>query len=142
MNKSIQLYSEVKDGHLSDDCRQDIIRALRTLSGGYAKITIERRKKTRSLSQNAYYWSVVVPLIHEMFTDAGNSVDEEEVHNFLKDEIGKLTKYVKLPNGEFKQVSGSTAKMGTVEFEEYLEKVRAWAAEFNLLIPLPNEKLN
>ena len=142
MKNSIQFFSPVQDGHITMGCREAIATALKSLNGKFAKITIEERKKTRSISQNSYYWSVCIPPLVNMFNENGNNVDAYQVHEFLKDEVGKLSQIVTLPDGEPKKISGSSALLKTTEFEEYLLKVRMWAAEWDIFIPLPNESQN
>lgn len=139
MKNSIQFFSPVQNGHITMGCREAIATALKSLNGKFAKITIEERKKTRSSSQNAYYWAVCIPPIVNMFNEHGNNVDAEQVHEFLKDEVGKLSQTVVLPDGETKKITGSSALLKTMEFEEYLLKVRIWAQEWDIFIPLPNE---
>lgn len=103
-------------------------------------LTLKEQKKHRSPSQNAYLWGVVYPAIVAVFREHGNNVDAEDVHDFLKDRVGKLKQHFITPDGEVLTGSGSTAKLTTAEFEAYLEKVRAWAAEtLGITIPLPNE---
>tara|TARA_R110000868_G_scaffold149088_1_gene371329 strand:+ start:359 stop:814 length:456 start_codon:yes stop_codon:yes gene_type:complete len=139
---NIVFYSSVERGHLSNDCRQKIQNALHSLEGRPVKITIEQRKKLRSQNQNAFYWAVIIPLIVNVFNEYGNNVDAEQVHEFLKDEVGKLSKIIILPNGEKKKISGSTAELGTMGFEDYLTKVRVWAGEvLEIELPFPNENI-
>lgn len=139
MANTIQFFSKVENGHVERGIRESIAKVLQSLNGKFAKITIEEKKKTRSLSQNSYYWGYVIPPIVNMFNEHGNNVDAEQVHEFLKDEVGKLSQMVTLPDGELKKVSGSSALLKTMEFEEYLLKVRMWAQEWSVFIPLPNE---
>lgn len=95
----------------------------------------KRHRKTRSLNQNGYYWSVVVPMI----ADAMGEDDPKAVHEWLKahfnyevKSIGEKRVAVKVPR--------STSDLNTSDFEVYLEKIRRWASEFfPLYIPLPNE---
>ncbi len=136
---TIQFFSVVENGHLNKSCREALAKALKTLEGKPCKVTLEERKKIRSLSQNAYYWGVVIPAIVNLFNEHGNNVCAEQVHEFLKDEVGKLTETVSLPDGELKKISGSSAALKAHEFELYLERVRAWAASWEVAIPLPNE---
>jgi hypothetical protein len=106
------------------------------------RITVERKKKRRSTNENNYYWDCVIEPIMYQFLELGNSVNKEDVHNYLVSEVGKLEKIIMLPNGEFKRLPGHTSTLSTEKFEEYLEKCRAFAAEmFGILIPLPNEEL-
>lgn len=136
---SIQFFSKVEGGHIDINCRQAIATALKSLEGKTAKITIEEKKRKRSLPQNAFYWSAIIPPIVNMFNEYGNNVDAEQVHEYLKAEVGGLNQQVTLPDGEVKIMPGSSALLRTMEFEDYLTKLRAWAASFGLMLPFPNE---
>jgi hypothetical protein len=106
-------------------------------------LTLKAQKKRRSLNQNAYLWAVVYPAIVEVFREHGNNVDCDDVHSYCKDNVGKLKQVFVTPHGEVLTGPGSTAKLGTLEFEVYAEKVRAWAAEtLGVAIPLPNEEVS
>jgi len=115
MTNEIKAYSFVKYGDISKSCRELITTAIKTLEGKTVVITIKEIKRKRSNYQNSYYWGVVIPPIQEVFIDAGNNVDSEDINTFLKGEVGKLTKYIKLPNGEFKHIQGSAKKLNTKE---------------------------
>lgn len=136
---NIQFISKIEHGHMEHGIREAIVRVLKSLEGKIAKITIEEKKKVRSLSQNAYYWGCIIPPIVTMFREYGNNVDAEQIHEFLKDEVGKLSQMITLPDGDIKKISGSSALLKTMEFEDYLTKVRIWAAVWDIFIPLPNE---
>jgi hypothetical protein len=128
-------------GYLPFAAWNSFLKMLRTLEGKHALITVRELARRRSLKQNRFYWGVVIPAVAEMFNDAGTAVDSEEVHEFLKTHVGKLSAEIVTPDGEVCPITGSTAKLGTREFEEYMEKIRAWAAQFHVSIPLPNEHL-
>ena len=105
-------------------------------------LTLKEQKKRRSLSQNAVYWGVVLPPIVAAFREHGNNVDAEDVHCYLKEHVGKLKQHFITPDGEVLTGPGSTAKLTTMEFEDYLAKVRAWAAEtLAVAVPMPNESI-
>ncbi len=129
----------VKNGKLPRLTTEGIVAALRKLEGCTAEVTVKKWVKRRSGNQNRYYWSVVVRMVTEMFREAGNYVDDEEVHEFLKLRVGKLSQNVVDPHGEVYKTLGSTTKLSTTEFEAYMMKIKAWAAEFGLQIPEPNE---
>lgn len=87
-----------------------------------------RSKKTRSLSQNKYYWGVVVKILSQHTGYTSDEIHQELARMFLSYTTGGK-KFVK-----------STAKLNTFDFEQYLEKCRQWAwKEMNAHIPLPNE---
>ena len=96
--------------------------------GKSIEVVVRDERKNRSRLENAYYWAVPIPLISE-----ATGFDRDETHlamriEFLTDNSGMLSKV------------RSTADLTTVEFEEYLSKIRRWASEFlSIYIPEPNE---
>ncbi len=127
-------------GHLPGQTRREFDDLVRSLAGKRVRVKVTLYQKRRSLNQNAYLWSVIYPAIVEVFREAGNNVDAEDVHAYCKEHVGKLKQVFVTPDGEVLTGPGSTAKLGTMEFEVYAEKVRAWAAEtLGIAIPLPNE---
>lgn len=100
------------------------------LEGQEVEISIGKFRKKRSGQQNKYYWSCVVAAIAEA---AGYST-AEEAHDALR--LHFLLKH----QDRGMPTIGSTTDLSTVEFEDYLAKVRQLAAEmFGIYIPLPNE---
>lgn len=100
-------------------------------------VTIEKRHATRSLAQNAFYWSVVVRRIadHTGYTD-------DEVHEILKAKFLPKRLTIADGNGEIKGefvIGGTTTRFNKVEFGEYVESIRQWAAEeLDIDIPDPD----
>lgn len=119
-----------------------LLDAVAKMDGKRLILALREQKRRRSLNQNAYYWGCVLPPIVQMFREAGNAVDAEDVHAYLKEHVGKLKQVFVTPDGEVLTGSGSTAKLSTQEMEVYLEKVRVWAAEYGVAIPLPNEHID
>lgn len=137
--QSLEFSGQVTDGKLPKAVSERIAAVIRQFDGKRVVVTVKEQKRRRSLNQNAFYWGVVVQMVTQMFRDAGNYVDPEDVHDFLKLRVGKLTQVFVSPDGKVIKSIGSTTKLSTQEFEVYLERIRAWAAEFGLVIPLPNE---
>lgn len=101
------------------------------LKGLTVEVTVERRRKIRSNEQNAYYHGVVLKLIADECGYRGEA-ELEGLHEELKRMF--------LPKSGRLNIVKSTASLSTVEFSEYIEKVRAWAAEeLGIYIPDPNE---
>jgi hypothetical protein len=114
---------------------------VRNFAGHDIEITIQRKRKRRSLMQNAYYFGVVLPLVMSGLNDAGYKVSKESTHEFLKATFFKQ-ELVNEQTGEILQTVGSTAKMSTVQMMEYFEDITRWAAEFlNVQIPGPGEQI-
>lgn len=103
-------------------------------------LVLEKKHSTRSLAANAYYWAGVVGTISE---HTGYTPDE--VHELLKAKF--LPKKVTLSdaNGEIVEevvIGVSTTKLNKIQFGEYIEAIRQWAAEtldLDIKDPLPIE---
>ena len=121
------------DGQLTILEQEKYTNYIKGLRPGELEMIVRRAKRSRSNPQNRYYWGCVLPLISE---EIGILI-YEEVHEMLK---GIFLKRGVDYKGKRFEVIRSTADLSTMEFEEYLEKIRKWALiELNLLIPLPNE---
>ena len=92
-----------------------------------------RGGKPRSLKENSYLWGIVYS---EIASETGHS--SEDIHTAMKDMF--LPKvFVTIGDNEY-EVRKSTTDLTTSEMEDYLMRIRAFAAqELNLGIPLPNE---
>ena len=95
----------------------------------------------RSLQQNKYYWGVVIKMLCE---HTGHS--EEEMHDIMKSKFLKKFCDIKVKDEkgvekiERYTIVRSSTSLNTVEWEDYMDDCRKFAAEkFQLYIPLPNE---
>ena len=88
----------------------------------------------RSGRQNRYLWAVCYKILSD---ETGHST--EEIHDFMKSMF--LPRFFITIGGKEQEVRKSTTELSTVEFEEYLMRIRVFAGEMNCSIPLPNEAL-
>lgn len=132
------IYGTVIEGHLTRDADLRFLTALATNTGKDVKITVERGRK-RSLNQNSYYFGVVVPAVQDMLIEYGNDVDTEETHSFLKEHVGKLVSAVTDKRGRRMAIVKSSTALSSKEWEEYMERIKRWAAQEGVYIPDPNE---
>lgn len=106
-------------------------------------LIIEKKHATRSLAQNAYYWSGVVGTIAEY-----TGYTPEEVHELLKAKFLPKTLAIPDANGEVVTeltIGQSTTKLNKLEFGEYIEAIRKWAGEslgLEIHDPLPLEQVS
>lgn len=128
-------------GHLPRAERLRFDDTIRGLAGKRVRINVKLYQKKRSTSQNNFYWSQIVPRVTAMFREYGNYVDDEDTHEFLKMRVGKLAQVIVLPSNEVVKGLGSTTKLSTMEFEAYLERIRAWVAPWGLVLPFPGEDI-
>jgi hypothetical protein len=102
---------------------------LTPLNGQTVEVIIRKPKTKRSDLQNNYYWGVVLEILSKEL-----GYDQDELHEILK------YKFLKIESTLGMEYIRSTTKLTTGEFEEYLEKIKRWAAEFlGINIPNPNE---
>ena len=130
----------IKDGRLFIRDRAAFDSAVSSLKDGtQVEIELVRMYATRSLSQNALYWSVVVELLsqHTGYTP-------EEMHHWLKVKFLPRTMAVSTKGGDIVAefvVGGSTRKLKTHEFSDYIEAIKRWAAEdLDVYIPDADER--
>jgi hypothetical protein len=99
--------------------------------GTLVYVTIDKagRNQARSDSQNSYYWAVVIELTRNF---CGYTKDE------MHDAFGMMFRKMEAVSGV--PTIQSTTTMSTIEFSEYVETCRRFAAEeLHLYIPDPNE---
>jgi hypothetical protein len=113
--------------------KERLYKALKGLREAPYQVELKVDRGQRSGNQNKYYWGVVIAILGDFL-----GYEHEEIHELLK---AKFLKYVKtLPNGESVELTKSTKNLNTKEFEDYLERIRIFAAlELDVTIPLPGE---
>lgn len=101
-----------------------------TFAGKPIEVVVRKLRAQRSNPQNNYYWGAVIePLAEHLGYEA------EELHDLMR--VRFLSE--RDERGDVAHIR-STTKLTTTEFEDYLERIRRWAAEFHeFYIPLPNE---
>jgi len=120
-----------ESGKLTLDDREGFLRAMHGYAGREVEVVVRRPKAQRSNPQNRYLHGVVIPILAEF---CGYDLDA------MKDAL--KWKFLRVPA----DVAGapdtvrSTASLSTVEFAEYCEQIRRWAAvELGVNIPEPGQ---
>lgn len=110
---------------------------LKRMRDGEVRISVERLTATRSHLQNRWYWGVIVDLLSQ---HTGYTADE--MHDVLKAKFIPKRIAVADGNGRVRGefvIGGSTARLDKIEFGEYCEHIREWAAdELGVVIPDPD----
>lgn len=108
---------------------------------GLWEVRLKQRKRTRSLDQNAYYFSAfVLPFLtwlHE--TDGDRSITKEQAHIALKSAVLGTKVVTNKATGEAIEIPPPTRGMKTDEFSIYLDLAAKWLAEFCGIVVLPAE---
>lgn len=104
------------------------------------ELIIRRIVKKRTDNQNRYYWGIVLGYIAMELAGTTVTSEKEEIHRLLaRHFLGERDFTVRTIGGiDFIQTP-STTSLDTIEFFEYIEAVRKWAAEF-LHINIPDPK--
>ena len=136
--KDLKYFGKVDDGKLTIFQRNDMVSGLQNLGSGFVEIIIRLAGK-RSSPQNRYYWGAMLPIVKEGLKGVGIEMSKEQTHEMLK------YKFIKrefiTSDGDILQIIGSTTELSTKEFNEYIESIQIWSAEYlNVNIPDPNEQ--
>jgi hypothetical protein len=130
----------IRGGEISNKSK---VRSVFTdLKDGKYLIKIQSIKK-RSLLQNAYWWGCLLPMVKEGLVNAGYDEikSNEDCHEVLKALFLKEN-VVSKKDGNVIEVTGSTTKLTTTQFNELIDCVIKWAAEYlSIQVPYPNEPL-
>ena len=132
-------FASVIDGKLTLLAPNLFKEAVRLLDGKDVTLTIERSNK-RSSPQNRYYWGGVIPIIQYGMQEVGVKMSHDQIHELLKYKF--LIQDVVTDDGEIlMQTIGSTTKLNTVKFNEYIDNIREWAWEYlSIEVPEPNQQ--
>lgn len=99
---------------------------LGTLESKEITVLVEKKKKHRTIKQNAYYWTCLSIIGNEL------GYTKEEIHStfkamFLVDRTGKIP------------VVRSTTNLTTAEFTEYFDKIIYKVADLGITLPEPDQ---
>ena len=112
--------------------RANLNKWLLTLRNSRVEVSIGKPQKARTNAENRYYFGVVVKLLADHL-----GYSTEDMHELLKIQFN--SKIVDIGTKKYR-IPQSTSNLKVPVFEEYLEKIRIWAAEYlGVVIPLPGE---
>ena len=112
---------------------------VQALDGIYL-VEVKKVRKPRSNDQNGWLWGCIYPMLLDAMIDAGwEFTSVEQIHEFFKAQM-TADEVVNKETGEIIKFPSSTAKMDTVTFSSYCEKLREYAREYlNVEIPDPDK---
>jgi hypothetical protein len=109
------------------------------LPDGLYQVTVQ--KMTRSQQANAYYWGVVLKAIDDHTHQGTDDIHDAMCQMFLPN-VGKQVQFHNAVSRTTVTVATETrrsSKLPSDAFYDFVEKVRAWAADFlSLTIPDPD----
>lgn len=129
----------VEGGRLAPSAFRPLLNLLRGFEGKWVTITV-REGRQRTSKQNRYFHGVVLPTIAAAFAEWGNTGwTEERVKKLLKEECEFLEELADPFTGEIKTVLKSTSDATAPEMVDFTTACIAWAAERDIIVPLPDE---
>lgn len=123
--------------------RNLVLKAIQSFNDKEVVITFSKPKKSRSNSQNRYYWGCVLTLVQNGLLDAtGELRSVENIHyKILLPLFAPLNEIVNKDTGETISERLSSSEMTTTQFCEYILEIQKWGSEFlGIDIPSPNEE--
>lgn len=123
------------DGKLHLDAPKGFAAYKQTLKNSRVEVTIRKAVHKRSKSQNAFWWSVVVP----MFADAcGYTADE---HDAVHDELMRVLMELKEDGHPALKIRQSSGALSTEEFNVLIEQAQIFGAtKLGIVIPDPDKE--
>jgi hypothetical protein len=124
-----------------DDALASLIRAIHKLPADKPwQVTIEKYKKRRSNSQNAYLWGVCYPNILEQGGEQLAGWTKDDLHSYM---LGEHFGWETLEGFGRKRMRPirRSSKLSTMEFQDYVAFIQQKAAELGIVIPDPNEEV-
>lgn len=116
MKKGFKVACKVSGGKLSLTTKQKK-ELLKGVSKSYPEdqpvwLCVQDRKTRRSISQNAYYWGVVLKIASSAFTHVGHDeITPEIAHEFFKSKYLQSADILDAETGELIRVAGSSTKL-------------------------------
>src|SRR3990167_4510027 len=134
-------FTDIKNGRAQTNVSEKIKSVLPSFENKRVYIKIGVARKVRSLSQNSYYFAVVVPAAQEGVREQWcESISKEQAHELLKTQCNFIDKISEESDGNLK-IAKPTHNLNTSEFGEYVERCRQFLFSFfNINIPEPNSQ--
>ncbi len=127
----------VLDGRPPSEVTQRINNVLKTMNGQRAVISVKIASKPGRPNKRRYYFAAIVRPVCQALREAGNVMNEEETHTFLKREAGKLKKAIVMSDGKVKYTLKSYKELTPTEESNYLQACTVWATEMGIEIEPP-----
>ena len=139
MKKSI--YFKAIDGKLTKQAEQQLCLLVGMLAGQDIKITVEKHKSKRSISQNSMYW-LWVTTIGDYVGHTKESMHDVFKRMFLCDKLSplKTDEFLQYYRKNQADIEASTRKLSKEEMTQYLNNVEEQARNLGIHLPQPSDQ--
>lgn len=128
------LLNKSSDSNNTSLVKETIDMWLQTASNGLYRIVMEKVQKPRTINQNRLMWLWFTAIAYEWSEATGRTITSQNVH----DVYCELFLPVDTPRG---RVGGETKSLNTEEMTNFLDKVKADAAEDGIELLNPEDRL-
>ena len=133
--------ARIRNGRMEFKQRSIFLSDIEKLKDGEYIVSVEKKKKKRSIDQNAYIHALFT-LLKDSLNELGNSFTMEQVKEMMKFKFLLVEMYNKDTGALIGSRIRGTSELTTWELNEFFEKIIAYAAdEFGIILPYPNEQL-
>ena len=122
--------------HLIDYVTKNVDRIIG--DGGDACIKVERYEKKRTLPANALYWQWM-SFMAAHYSGKGVALSKDDMHDLMRHKFLGWTNARKVGNTHIGATLKSTSKLSNGEMCRYMEQVSAWASNFGVMLPTPED---
>lgn len=121
------------------DNKRRLVSQIGILDGWY-DVSLMPRRPTRSLRQNAWYFSCIAAALAQYLSDQDYDVTTtDQAHELLKARFLKVAVTNKRTGEVLQNRVRSTTELTTEEFSDYCERCRTWLADFfGIIVPDPD----
>jgi hypothetical protein len=130
------------DGKIDFYAKDYVQQKLKIVDGQDVYVTIKKYQAKRSIKQNNWYYGVAIPMIQSFLLETqGERYSKEDVNQYHLNMVVKPVIEVKpifnTPCTIYK--IKRTSEMTTVEFMDFKDKIQMYWAQYDLLIPDPDQ---
>ena len=140
MTPTIKYFGKVESGKLKIVHRNNFDNDLKLYEGKEVEITIQKKVRKRSNMQNSFHFGVILPILKQVFYEAGSIYTTEQIHGRLKAMFLQVTEPIG-NDGQFITRIKSSTELSTTQWMDWNTQITVWAGEFfGIRIPEPNEQ--
>lgn len=132
-----KIYTRITNGKMEPEAVQMLVNELARHNSKDIAITIERKRKKRSLNQNSFMHGPFMEALVEMYKHFGHDYDERLVKDIFKRQFGVKIRIENI-DGSHYYMDKPTHEYSTQEAEDCMEACRRFYAQY-WQIPYPKE---
>jgi len=125
----------LENGKMPEGMKATLLNVFPSYAGKKIKLSIAEAKEKRSLDQNAYYWTAIVPHVRKVRFDMGDPLSIDQVHEDLLKQFAPVVSGKDLMGGQYARPKRSK-EMSVAEMAEYITAITATMAQFGNPVPL------